>query len=112
MGIMFQKRKMPNKDNGFSIKRKLRVMKHEYIKFCIAQSLGNGSFISESERKRFYSSCHCHSVTVWTICCIANEVKCEVSKDDTELCFCEKCPEVKLNSKLDKTITRDQKGTK
>lgn len=51
MGIMFQKRKMPNKDNGFSIKRKLRVMKHEYIKFCIAQSLGNGSFISERVRE-------------------------------------------------------------
>lgn len=41
-------------------------------------------------------------MTAWTIHSIANKVKCEVSKDDTELHFCEQCPDVKLNCKLGK----------
>lgn len=77
------------------------------------ESLGNGSFITERDRKeKIFPSCHCHSMTVWTIQCIAKEVKCEVSKDGTELCFCERCPDVKLNSKSEKNIVRDHTGTK
>lgn len=49
-------------------------------------------------------------MTVWTIHCIANEVKCEVSKDDTELCFCERCPDVKLNCKLEKKDHKISEG--
>jgi len=49
-------------------------------------------------------------MTVWTILCIAKEVKCEVSKDGTELFFCEKCPDVKLKSKSEKKVIRDNMG--
>lgn len=90
------------------------MIKHECIECCIAERNPRQLkfHLRGSERKTLYSSCHCHSMTVWTIHCIANEVKCEVSKDDTEFCLCEKCPDVKLNCKMEeKIITRLQKGT-